>query len=79
MKEELLHYLWNKKFLYTKKLKTKSNENLDIINIGSWNNNSGPDFLNAQIYLGAQLWVGNIEIHIKSSDWYIHQHEFVYQ
>ena len=32
-------------------------------------------FLNAQIYLGAQLWVGNIEIHIKSSDWYIHQHE----
>lgn len=75
MREELLHFLWNNKFFCTRKLKINSNENLEIINTGSWNNNSGPDFLNAQIYLDNQLWVGNIEIHVKSSDWYTHQHE----
>lgn len=36
---------------------------------------AGPDFFNAQIVIGAQKWAGNIEIHIKSSDWYVHHHE----
>ena len=54
MKEELLHFLWNKKFIQPKKLKTTSNEYLEIINFGFWNKNSGPDFLNAQIYLDNQ-------------------------
>ena len=37
--------------------------------------NSGPDFFNAQLKINGQLWAGNVEIHIKSSDWYVHNHE----
>jgi hypothetical protein len=36
---------------------------------------SGPDFFNAQVQIDGQLWAGNVEIHIKSSDWYVHRHE----
>src|SRR5690606_38844315 len=34
-----------------------------------------PDFFNAQLRIGNQLWAGNVEIHIKSSDWFVHHHE----
>ena len=54
---------------------TANGEILHIKNQGSHNQNSGPDFFNAQIELNAQLWAGNIEIHLKSSDWYTHGHE----
>ncbi|CAL2103734.1 conserved protein of unknown function [Tenacibaculum sp. 190130A14a] len=39
------------------------------------NTNTGPDFFNAQLKISDQLWVGTVEIHVKSSDWYVHQHE----
>ena len=39
------------------------------------NVNSGPDFFNAQLSIGTQMWAGNVEIHVKSSDWYVHHHE----
>ena len=54
---------------------TSNNEKLHIKKQGSHNTNSGPDFFNAQIELDGQLWAGNIEIHIKSSDWYAHCHQ----
>ena len=75
MKEDFLHFLWSYKLLYTHRLKTVLNENLNIVNFGTHNKNSGPDFLNAHVFFNNQLWVGNIEIHLKSSDWYLHKHE----
>jgi hypothetical protein len=48
---------------------------LTITNCGNYLKQTGPDFFNAQIVLGNQKWAGNIEIHIKSSDWYLHHHE----
>ena len=47
---------------------------LGIRDPGSLNTSSGPDFFNACIEIDGQTWVGNIEIHIKSSDWYAHGH-----
>jgi hypothetical protein len=55
--------------------KTTDNENLTILKSGLHNKNSGPDFLNAHLKIEDQTWVGNIEIHLKSSDWYLHNHE----
>ena len=43
--------------------------------MGLPNDNSGPDFFNAQLYIDHQLWVGTVEIHLQSSDWYAHHHE----
>ena len=75
MHEEFLHYLWvNKKLPFTQ-LKTHLNENLEINHFGQYLQNAGPDIFNAQISINQQKWAGNIEIHIKSSDWYLHHHE----
>jgi len=75
MKEDLLHYLWQHKLFFTIDLKTTDGKSLDVISIGSLNVNSGPDFFNAKLRIDNQLWAGNVEIHVKSSDWYVHHHE----
>lgn len=75
MKEDFLHYVWqNKKFDFAK-LKTTQGESLQIIHSGNYIQQAGPDFFNAQLIIGDQKWAGNVEIHIKSSDWYLHHHE----
>ena len=75
MKEDFLHYVWQyKKFAFSN-LTTVSGEEITIVNTGQYLKQSGPDFFNAQISIGNQKWAGNVEIHLKSSDWYLHQHE----
>ena len=75
MKEEFLYYLWKFRKFNTEELKTLEGEIISIINPGVRNENSGPDFFNARLQIGKQLWAGNVEMHIKSSDWYLHGHE----
>ncbi|MGG8497057.1 DUF2851 family protein [Tenacibaculum sp. TC6] len=75
MKEEFLHFLWQQKLLSSQILKTSEGDELVIIKTGLPNRNSGPDFLNVHIQINHQTWVGNVEIHLKSSDWYLHNHE----
>lgn len=75
MNEDYLHYLWvNKKLPFTQ-LQTHQKENLEILNFGQYLQLAGPDVFNAQIRIDQQIWAGNIEIHVKSSDWYLHHHE----
>lgn len=75
MKEEFLHFLWQYKLLDVTRLKSTIGEDIQIVKSGTYNKNSGPDFLNAQLKINNQLWIGNVEIHINSSDWYLHMHE----
>ena len=75
MREDFLHYLWKFKKFETLNLKTTQNEQITIIKTGDYLQLSGPDFFNAQIIIGNQKWAGNVEIHLKSSDWYVHHHE----
>ena len=75
MQEDFLHYLWKHKKFDTSNLKTNNNEVVEIVSVGQHNMNSGPDFFNAQMKIGDQLWAGNVEIHVKSSDWFVHNHE----
>jgi hypothetical protein len=74
MKEEFLHYLWKYKLFNTSNLRTQTNEKVEVINPGLHNMDAGPDFFNAKIKIGETTWAGNVEIHLKSSDWYHHQH-----
>lgn len=75
MQEELLHYIWKfKKFDFTK-LRTTEGDELVLVSSGNHNQLSGPDFFNAKLRIADQLWAGNVEIHIRSSDWYFHSHE----
>ena len=75
MQEDFLHYVWQHKKLNLKSLKTTAQEPIRLKAVGLPNVNSGPDFFNAQLSIGTQLWEGNVEIHVKSSDWYVHHHE----
>lgn len=75
MKENLLHFIWKLQLFSSKKMQTSTFENVKVVFPGLENKNSGPDFLNAKIRIDDQLWAGNIEIHLKSSDWYVHNHE----
>ena len=75
MKEDFLHNLWKFKKFDSLNLKTFNGEITTILSVGQYLELSGPDFFNAQITIGNQKWAGNIEIHLKSSDWYVHHHE----
>ena len=75
MKEDFIHYVWNYKKFDFSNLKTTQGESLVIVNSGQYLQKAGPDFFNAQIILENQKWAGNVEIHLKSSDWYLHHHE----
>lgn len=75
MKEDFLHHIWQFKKFTTQGLTTVQGETVQIINSGQYLQLAGPDFFNAQVIIGNQKWAGNVEIHIKSSDWYLHSHE----
>lgn len=75
MQEDFLHFLWKHKKFDVLNLKTVKSESILLLDAGQHNHNSGPDFFNAKLKIGSQLWAGNVEIHIKSSDWYAHHHE----
>lgn len=75
MKEDFLHYVWQYKKFSFLDLLTSQGESLVILTTGQYTQLAGPDFFNAQIVLNNQKWAGTIEIHLQSSDWYLHQHE----
>ena len=75
MKEDLLHFIWKYKKLQLDDLVGTNNEPIGIVETGIHNHLAGPDFFNAKVNIDGQLWAGNVEIHLKSSDWYAHNHE----
>lgn len=74
MKEEFLYYLWENRLL-SKDLKTVDGASVSVISVGNRNYDSGPDFLDAHVKIGNTLWVGHVEIHVNTSDWFRHGHQ----
>ena len=74
MREDLLHYIWKNKKFGLKGLKTCTEQDIQILNFGYHNDHSGPDFIDAKLMIEGQLWAGNVEVHLRSSDWYLHKH-----
>lgn len=73
--EKLLHYVWKHKILPLKSLTVADGRSLEVIDPGLHNHDQGPDFFNAKVKLGGILWAGNVEVHLRSSDWYRHGHD----
>lgn len=73
--ENLMQFVWKLRLFNTLKLKSSDGEPLTVINLGQHNLDAGPDFLMSHIVLGDKEWYGNIEIHIRSSDWDRHHHQ----
>jgi hypothetical protein len=74
MNERLLQFIWQFQYFNAHQLTTDEGEPLQIFHAGTFNTNQGPDFLNASIKTGNTTWVGNIELHVKASDWEKHRH-----
>jgi len=75
MNESFLHYLWQFQYFDKKNLCATEGEAISILKTGNMNTHAGPDFSNAKVRIADIEWAGNIEIHIKSSDWYAHKHD----
>lgn len=75
MKESFLHYLWKHRLFDFMNVQTTDGEPLQIIFPGYHNTDAGPDFRQAIVRIGAMKWAGDVEIHVRSSDWYRHHHQ----
>ena len=75
MTEDYLHYIWKFSKFDQVSLCTTEKESVQIIKKGFHNQNAGADFLEGQVKIEDTLWVGSIEIHIKTSDWSLHKHQ----
>jgi hypothetical protein len=75
MNEDILSFIWRFQYFAPATLFTDANEHLKVRRAGQRNSNAGPDFSHAHIEIDNVEWFGSIEIHVKSSDWYVHQHE----
>jgi hypothetical protein len=79
--EALFQFIWQYSLYNVIGLHTTDGEPLTVMHCGRLNRDAGPDFLEAKIKVGETILVGNVELHIKSSDWlrHGHQHDAAYQ
>lgn len=75
MDEQFLHYIWKHKLFDKDKLQTKDGQKVHLIAPGENNHDAGPDFFNGRIKIDDTEWAGSIEIHVRSSDWFLHGHD----
>ena len=75
MTERLLQFIWQFQYFNKSELTAVDGETIQVIHTGQFNNNQGPDFLNAKIRIGKTLWAGTVELHINTSDWKKHKHQ----
>lgn len=74
MKEAFISYIWFNK-LFFEHQETLMGEKVEIVSPGIANNDAGPDVFNAKVKIDGQLWAGNVEFHVKASDWHLHNHD----
>jgi hypothetical protein len=76
MTERLLQYLWQFQYYNKQSSILDNGDTFQVIHPGRFNTNQGPDFLEARIKIEDTLWVGHVELHVKTSDWFRHAHQF---
>jgi hypothetical protein len=75
MQEAFLHFLWQFQYFDKSRLQTADGRPIQVIKPGVWNTNAGPDFTQARVVVGGLEWAGNVELHLRSSDWQQHRHQ----
>ena len=74
MPEILLHYIWEHCLWAGLEQHTTDGKSVEILSVGEHNRDSGPDYSHARVKIADHEWIGNIEIHVCSSDWIKHHH-----
>lgn len=75
MPEIILHYIWEHCLWAGYEQRTTDGKSVEILSVGEHNRDAGPDYSHARIRIDGHEWVGNIEIHVCSSDWIKHRHQ----
>ncbi|WP_163716535.1 DUF2851 family protein [Mangrovibacterium lignilyticum] len=75
MNEFFLQFLWKHRLFDSDSLITSSGLPIQVLSPGFQNSDAGPDFFNARLKIGDTTWAGNVEIHLRASDWKKHKHE----
>ena len=70
-----MQYVWQHRLWLPEDMTAVDGRRIDVLDPGLLNTGSGPDFFNAKIRIGADTWAGNIEIHVRASDWHRHGHD----
>lgn len=73
--ERLMQYVWQHRLLLTDNMVTVDGRKVTVIDPGRLNTDAGPDFFNAKVKIGDRLWAGDVEIHVRASDWHRHGHD----
>jgi Protein of unknown function (DUF2851) len=75
MTEDFLHYAWRYRRFQISDLYSTQGQRIEVLHPGEYNRNAGPDFSNARLRIDDVLWAGNVELHLRSSEWYRHSHQ----
>lgn len=70
-----MQYVWHHRLWLAGDMRTNDGRPVSVIDVGRLNRDSGPDFFNAKIKVGGEMWCGNVEIHVRASDWFRHGHD----
>lgn len=70
-----MHYVWQHKLWLQSDMTTVDGRRVQVIDPGLHNTDAGPDFFNAKLRIGGEMWCGNVEIHVRASDWFRHGHQ----
>lgn len=73
--EELMQYVWHHRLWIAADMHTNDGRPVAVIDVGQLNRDAGPDFFNAKVRIGDEMWCGNVEIHVRASDWFRHGHD----
>lgn len=73
--ERLMQYVWQHRLFPAEGLRTVDGERVTVIDQGRLNTSPGPDFFNAKVMIGGRLWAGDVEIHVRATDWHRHGHD----
>ena len=73
--EQLLQYIWQHRLWRSEDMTTNDGRHVRVLDPGLLNTDAGPDFFNAKVEIEGQTWVGNIEMHVRASDWKRHGHD----
>ena len=72
--EARVQQMWHEQHFFDTNMASIDRRAIRVLKPGIWNHNEGPDFMHAEIEIGGKLQVGDVEIHVRSSEWYTHQH-----
>ncbi len=70
-----MQYVWKHRLWRSEDMVTNTGKKVRVVDPGLLNTDAGPDFFNAKIEIDGRMWVGNVEMHYRATDWKRHHHD----